>query len=251
MGTSCARLTPSSRGNRTSGTAGRCGLGAISHTASCPGAREGAQGRAVYTKVSESAMVMPAPTPPPPATTSIMFFDYVTGSSATSREHTVQFRYNPSLATPSDVQNRMLLVLQALTAANFRTGWRILRVRQQDVGTNFSIPIPVASGLGSFLGTATTPTYQPRYEAVEWSLQGRSPTTGQRVDFSLYTALTDAPANFRFLPADLAQLAATVNAVQAGAATGIIITRGGSPATWYNYMNVNYNSYWERRSRTT
>lgn len=188
--------------------------------------------------------------PLPANNTHRAFFDYVTGNSTTSREHTVAVRYDPARVDVADVQTRFLAVLQALTAANFRQGWRVIRVRIQAAGTNFSTPVSVISGLASFLGTATTPTYNARVEAVEWTMQGRSVSTGRRVDISLYTALADATGNFRYTAADLSQVTATITALNTQSAAGAFLTIDGTAANWYAYFNANYNSYWESRSRT-
>lgn len=188
--------------------------------------------------------------PLPQNNTARVFYDYVTGNEPTSREHTVQLRYNAD-GSIEEVHQLFTDVLTALTPASFRDGWRIVRARRQSIGVSFSLPTVLPPGLATFVGTGNSP-YSPRFEAVESTFQGRSPSTGRRVDLSLYRANGDAVEDFRF-EADgtlLGQaIGAAVAALTAGSAAGSGVTVDGSPAVWYPYMNENYNSYWETRSR--
>lgn len=188
----------------------------------------------------------------PQNNTDRVFIDYITGNSSTSREHTLAIRKNGA-TTAEDTQVRFLALLNAFGAASFRVGWRVLRVRLQLLGTDFSIPQLVDTGLAAFVGTFNT-GYTPRVEAVEETFQGRSGTSGRRVDISLYRAATDAADNFR-TPGGATGLPAVVRAVvsslQLSSSTvGCFLTIDGNVPTWYDYMNSNYNSYWEARSRT-
>lgn len=180
----------------------------------------------------------------PENNTNRLFFDYSTGVSATSRAHTISWRYAAGQPTDS-VQSAFLTFLNAVTAAGVRQGWRVTGVRQQTAGTLFSVPITPLPALLLFVGTGDTP-YNARLEAVEETMQGRSLATGRRVDFSLYRAIVDADGNFRIgLPASWQ------SALSTASGAGNLLAIDGAEPIWYTYLNQNYNSYWETRSRTT
>lgn len=190
--------------------------------------------------------------PLPQNNTHRLFVDYVTGDLATSQEHTLAIRYNPSLRDVGDVQGDLLAVLNAFTAPAFRTGWKVTATRVQAAGSNFSLPVATISGLAGFVGTGGG-AYFPRHETVEETFQGRSSTSGRRVDLSLYRAAGDVSENFRVVggPSGLFLLVRLVAAaLSAASAAGSFLAIDGSQAVWRDYMNQNYNSYWERRVRT-
>lgn len=191
--------------------------------------------------------------PFPQNNTHRMFFDYVTGVTATSRAHTCAVRYNPGLRDVSDVQADFLALLNAFGPTLFRAGWKVTGVRVQSQGTNFTLPVTVISTLGAFIGTAGT-GYDASLEAVEDTFQGRSPGTGRRVDLSLYRAHLQVSGNFRIIPGTgtvPTAVGAAVAVLNTRAPLGSFLAIDGLAPSWYGYMNQNYNSYWESRSRTT
>lgn len=188
--------------------------------------------------------------PLPQNNTARVFYDYVTGSNATSREHTFQVR----VATADDVpaaHQAVTEMLTALTSGQFAVGWKLLRARFQASGAPFSVPTELPPGLTTFLGSSQD-AYNVRYEAVESTFQGRSGTSGRRVDLSLYRARGDAQDNFRIeagasgMPA---AVSAAVSALQDASNTGVFLCIDATAPTWYPYLNENYNSYWETRAR--
>lgn len=188
--------------------------------------------------------------PLPQNNTARVFFDYITGNQPSSTEHTVAWRSTGPGTTNADVQNTFLGFLQALGAGTLMAGWRVLRVRVQEQGQNFSLPVPVVAGLAAFVGTNAS-TYPQNREAEEWVWSGRSATSGRRVDFSLYGLAPLVPANFRFPVggSSPAWVAGTVNYLNGTSApVGPLVIDFTEP-TWYQYVNVQYNSYWEERIR--
>ena len=187
----------------------------------------------------------------PANSTNRLFIDYVTGNEAGSQQHTVSCRYDSATLDVGDVQEAFLDVLQGISAALFRTGWRVIATRVQGAGTAFSLPVTTIVSLAGFTGTAS-PSYQPRLEAVELTFQGRSPTTGRGVDFSLYTAVIDVGDSFRFNSGSVAApwVATALTALRASTTAGAFQSIDGAAPIWYDYVNANYNSYWERRLRT-
>lgn len=187
--------------------------------------------------------------PLPPNSTARVFFDYVTGNAVTSVEHTVGFRVASSLSDDGK-QLAVSTFLNSIGAGTLVIGWRIIRARVQAAGSNFSQPIPLIAGLASLVGTFNSSAFGADREAIEWTWQGRSYSTGRRVDISLYGLAQALPVNFR-LPVGGSSPAWVGNTVTQlnGAATEILAI-DGAEATWYNYVNANYNSYWERRLRS-
>lgn len=189
--------------------------------------------------------------PLPPNTTGRIFFDYATAATA-GVEHTVAWRVPLGEFSSTVVQDNFLAFLQAVGAGNLRVGWRVLRARYQEAGSDFSTPLGLTPGLAAFVGTSAV-SFPANREAEEWTWQGRSPGTGRRVDFSLYGITTNPPANFRY-PAGAgspAWVGATVTALNNSSALGRPTTIDGSFPIWYQYVNFNANSYWERRLRTS
>lgn len=191
--------------------------------------------------------------PLPANNTARMFFDYISGSLGTSRQHTVMVRYNSSLRDVSDVQADFLGLLNIFGAANFRAGWRVEGVRVSASGSDFSTPVTVIASLAAFVGTAS-PTYSGSAESVEDTFQGRSQSSGRRVDFSLYRALNLFSDNFRVNAGASALPLVVGNAatyLDGRGVAGSFLAIDGQAAVWKRYMNQNFNSYWEARSRTT
>lgn len=183
--------------------------------------------------------------PLPQNNTDRLFFDYITGSNATSVRHTVQMRIAPEVTDPAASQASFFNLLSALGAGTFRSGWRVEGVRFQAAGTDFSLPLTLSANLQAFVGTGGSPGYLARFEAVEETFQGRSTTSGRRVDISLYRALSDANTNFR-----TGMPVAVQTALSVASGSGDFVCVDGTLPIWYTYINSNYNSYWEARVRS-
>lgn len=187
--------------------------------------------------------------PLPPNTTSRVFIDYITGNAATSQEHTLAIRGFGPVTNTDDVQARFLGFVQAIGAGNLPAGWRVLRVRLQQAGSDFSLPVDRTAGVAAFVGTGSALAVWNEPRELTW--QGRSFTSGRRVDFSVYGIQAPASDNYRFPSGGGSPtwVAATVNYLN-GNPVGIWTTIDGTAPTWYPYVNVNYNSYWETRQRS-
>lgn len=185
--------------------------------------------------------------PLPQNATARYFFDYVTGNAATSQNHTVQVRCSNE-TTPEDAQEAFWSLLTAMGSARFGSGWRVIRVRYQAAGTDFSIPVTLGATLASFVGTGGN--VSPPSEAIELTFQGRSFTSGRRGDLSLYgTVGYSLTTNYRLTPGEaswVGDAVAVLNSVET------IVWRAvdGTRLTFYPYANWNYNSYWERKLRS-
>ena len=184
-------------------------------------------------------------------TTPRLWLDYVSRSGGV--EHTIMVRLPLVGGTPALAQAAMLSFLSAMTGATFYAGWHIIRARYAEAGSTFSLPTDLVSGLKTFVGTRTG-TYNGIDDAGEWTYQGRSATTGRRVDISLYgiTPAEIPTATGRWVvgstgcPSWVSNGAAALNATSDG-----FRTIDGSRAVWYAYVNYGRNSYWERRLRVS
>lgn len=189
--------------------------------------------------------------PLPANNTGRIFYDYVTANTA-GVEHTVAWRVPLGDFSSTVAQDEFLAFLQAVGAGTFRVGWRLIRARYQAAGAAFSTPLALNAGLTAFVGTNSV-SYPAQREAEEWTWQGRSNTSGRRVDFSLYGLAVNPPSNFRYPAggASPAFVALSVNRLNTQEALGRAVAIDGSSPTWYPYVNFNANSYWERRLRTS
>lgn len=187
-----------------------------------------------------------------PNTTGRVYFDYVTGNLATSQEHTVMMRFAVGSGfNLGDAQEEFLSILTAFGVAEFATGWRVTGVRLSQPLQDISLPFALIPSLAAFVGTGGA--LGPSQEAREWTMQGRSFTSGRRVDFSFYGILEADPANFRINAGGSgfpALVALAQQRLTASSLAGYWVAIDGSAATWYGYLNMNYNSYWERRIRS-
>lgn len=187
-----------------------------------------------------------------PNTSGRVYFDYVTGDQATSQEHTIMMRFGVGPGFDlGDAQDEFLAFLSSYGAIEFADGWRVLGVRLSQPLQDISLPFSLTPGLAAFVGTGGT--ISPSEEAREWTHQGRSFTSGRRVDLSLYGLVLSDPPNFRVVggPGTFpTKVATAASNLTLQSAAGYFTAIDGSPATWYPYLNMNYNSYWERRIRS-
>lgn len=184
--------------------------------------------------------------PLPQNNTARIFYDYITGNSATSREHTVAFRTNGEEENPATLMDGLFLAMLTGWGANqFRSGWKVLRARFQSAGAAFSTPYQPTAALLAFSGTGNDVAYSPSWEAIEDTIQGRSPSSGRRVDFSIYRANGPVDGTFRYgMPGGVQ----TALGQMVTAGLGVVIDN--SRPIWYTYVNQNFNSYWERALRS-
>lgn len=184
--------------------------------------------------------------------TSRLFVDYVTGDQTTSQEHTFQIRGGGEGVTGDTLQDYAELFLLGVGAQNLRAGWRVLRARLQQANTSFSVPLALTSGLDTFVGTSNG-NLVPADEAREWAWEGRSFTSGRKVSISLFGLTAATPNNFRLVAGGTAPawVQASINALNnPSVPANVGTTIDGTKPTWYGYVNVQYNSYWERRIRS-
>ena len=188
--------------------------------------------------------------PLPANQTPRLFVDYISGNLPTSIEHTMSFRAGVG-GTPIDLdalQGKVTSFLLGIGAANLRNGWRVIRVRFQNGGEDFSVPYPLISSLEGFSGSSSVSLTQDR-EAIEWSFVGRSFVSGRRVKVSVYGLTVGIPPTFRLTAGAVPWVNAAVAALNEPTEPRLRAI-DGTPVNFYPYVNVQYNSYWETRIRT-
>ncbi len=186
----------------------------------------------------------------PQNSTPRVFFDYVTGSGTNAQQHTCAIRYNNAVATDTEVQQGFFSLLSSLgAAAGFRLGWRVVAVRLQAANSDFSVPTPLIANLSSFAGSSSASSFLTnRAESTQYRFDGRDFTTGRRVNLSLYGLALTPPDTFR-LTRSTPVVAAALDTLAAMALNGQLVTISNQPPSWYQYLNVQQNSYWESELR--
>jgi hypothetical protein len=119
----------------------------------------------------------------------------------------------------------------------------ITGARWADESSNISLPTPWPGT--STYGTDAMPTLLAPRE-TRWV--GRD-QNGRRVSFSLYGMKYTTPDNYRIISsgANLPNLG--VIAINTASADGAMLTISGLRGTMKNYVDVNFNSYWEAEAR--
>jgi hypothetical protein len=125
--------------------------------------------------------------------------------------------------------------------------------RYADLGSDFSFPIPWTV----IDGTGTNAPSAGDAESRFVSFLGRDNFVGARVRFELFTGSNaiGTDGNNRYAPGDVAALDAIVAALTTAATVPLTNARlttisKGQPI-FYSYINTGWNSYWQRKQRTT
>lgn len=174
------------------------------------------------------------------------YFDYVTGNDAAkARNHTAMLRTAALTdVTPVEIQDKFLLILNALSAAAFRLGWRVTGVRKSAANTDFTVPVDMTPNLAAFAGTGSYTGWLISSEAIERRFLARSPLTGVRTKFSLYGEANNSIADFRISGGESGGVTSVVNILN-GTGLPLLVAGDNTVPTWYPYASLNYNSYWE------
>lgn len=182
-----------------------------------------------------------------------VYFDYVTGIEAgVSKQHTVMWRALeslPILDAVQGIQERFSDLLLAMENSTFRAGWGVTGVRYSVAGSTLSLPIDMITPLTTFIGQDSRTGWNPSTEAIQYRFEGRSPNTGIRGSFSLYGLYyVTVDSAFRLYPSEMDVLS-DVLLVLTDPAGVRVVGRDNTILDWKRYVNVNYNSYWERNIR--
>lgn len=150
-------------------------------------------------------------------------------------EHELMFRQPP--ATPQiDIIANATALATALKPF-MKTTDSFIGLRHQDSGSTLSFPLAFTAIAGT--GTFTPDNNdKPRFE----SITGRS-LGGYRSRITFFTAQPADALGYR-----LAGVSPLQSAVQAMEPPAVAVD--GLEVVWNNYLNIGYNAYWQRQSRT-
>lgn len=149
-------------------------------------------------------------------------------------EHEMVMRF-PSATPQADQVANAVDIANSLKTAML-TSDSFLGVRHADSGSNLSFPLaftPIA-GTGSW-------TPETDDEAKFWSITGRS-LGGYRCRLTFFTGASGDSAGYRIIGSN--NLLTAV-----GTAEPPLVAIDGQEVVWNNYMNIGYNSYWQRQLR--
>lgn len=177
--------------------------------------------------------------PLPANSTPVLFVDYTFNGEG----HTMAFRgsVNATAAELAAVAQSFLDEAESLLA----DGWTVTGTRFRAQGTDFTVPGPTLGPLTPG-GGPLNPVNNPRYA----SFIGRGNLDGRRARIFVYGLTFPMQEDYRFGPTENGVLNSMRNVLQAASVAGTLTTVGGSPVTWYEYINAGFNSYWERQQRT-
>jgi hypothetical protein len=80
------------------------------------------------------------------------------------------------------------------------------------------------------------------------SFQGRS-EGGRKASISIYGSRLTVPAIFRINYGAVVDIDAALDYLENNAQASVPLAIDGEYITWYKYVNLNYNSYYERKAR--
>lgn len=119
----------------------------------------------------------------------------------------------------------------------------IVSVTEYTINTNVGFPV-VWTGDATY-GTGAQPAVnaprQLRWEGYSFG--------GHKVSFSLWGGDFSTPATYRLQAGDNADFAAARQVLFDAMGAGTICAIDGDPANMKTYVNVNFNSFWERKAR--
>lgn len=178
------------------------------------------------------------------------YFDYITGNDvAKARAHTAMLRVAfDSAATDTQVMDKFLNILNALSPGAFRLGWRVTNVRKSLANTDFTVPVTMTANLIAFSGTGTYTGWVVTSEAIERRFLGRSPITGVKTHFSLYGEVNNSISDLRITAGESAGVTGVLTILNS-ATLPVFVAGDNTVPSWYNYASLNYNSYWEGELR--
>lgn len=175
--------------------------------------------------------------PLPPNSTARLFLDYSDGQHA----HTLSWRYDQADLAVTDVMDALDAFLTAFTTGLYLI--TILSARYQLTGE--TITTPVAWTGAATYGSGSMPAVDaPR----EVRFLARS-SGGRKTSFAVYGSSIGIPATYRYNVGDNAAVDAAIAQLQLAADISAFITIEGLPPTVYQFADVNFNSYWERKAR--
>lgn len=177
--------------------------------------------------------------PSPDTATSVYIVDY----SFEGGQRQLQCRYLPVAGIDTALGYVQAFLNQLLPV--LCTDWTILGARVRSAGSSITLPAvaPILSGAPS--GGALDDFNRPRFH----SFIGRGNPSGRRARVYVYGIVGITPTAYR-IPAPLPEALEDARTVLTAAQEGSCFTDvDGDAVTWYEYVNVGYNGYWEKDAR--
>lgn len=156
-------------------------------------------------------------------------------------DHKVMVRYAPSGPTVDEVLTAVAGIFAALDPNWYEIS--ILGARAAASGSHISFPVDWP-GDASY-GSGTMPLNRA---PLELRFLGRD-TSGRKVSWSFYGGNFTLPDAFRFPYSVGGSVADVIDAITAAGDSAAFVTINLLVPQIYQYADVNYNSYWERKSR--
>lgn len=163
--------------------------------------------------------------------------------------------YNPHVLVvraldPRDDANADAAISGFLTALvpALPEAWQVTGARYQGGGTDFSLPVSLPLTLAV---TGTTGLFLDGREAPrQHTWTGRSLQSGRDTRVGIFGLVIATPATYRWVTlAPGSPLADALQALRNAQSAGIFCAIDGGDVLWNEYVNVNYNSYWETEAR--
>ena len=175
--------------------------------------------------------------PLPPNSTSRCWVKYSDGVN----EHELMSRFDSNVLSVSDALQFSGDFFEAISDSLYLI--TIIEARWAEEGSNISLPVTWPAE--PTYGDSTMPTVRAPLE-LRWV--GRD-QNGKRTSFSVWGGDFSVPDNYRIISsgANLPNLG--VIQINTASAAGAMLTISGLRPTMKNYVNVNYNSYWETEAR--
>jgi len=176
--------------------------------------------------------------PLPPQSTARFWVDYNDGEN----DHSLMVRFDEGDLTTGEVSDYVASFLESIE--DFLYEITISGARYAAINSVVSIPV-LWTGLSTY-GVDPMPTLLAPRE-IRW--EGRD-QNGRRVNFSVYGGKFTSPDTYRIV-SDGANLPNVgVIAINDASSVGAFLTISGLRPTMKNYVNINFNSYWEAEARS-
>jgi len=175
--------------------------------------------------------------PLPPETTSRLWVDYTDGIHT----HSLMWRFNNVTSNSAECQSNIHTWLTAIAPNLFEI--TILGMRLAGEGSTVSFP-GTWTGSSSYGTGAQTAVNAP----VEIRYEGRS-VTGRKVHAGVYGYKEGLNGAYRIVIVPESALEDGLVALQSAASTGAFVCIDESTPIFKDYVNIQNNSYWERKAR--
>lgn len=186
--------------------------------------------------------------PLPQNNTARLWLDY------TSRgiQHSAMVRFGPG-ANPSTAEVFAAQLADAMRQRMFIAD-SVLAARYSGPGTLFSFPIFFTPVVGVVTEAGNVWAQDP--ESTFLTIPGRSSFSGRDVRFCQFTAVVTPtwPTDNRYEPGDAAvvdtwRINITELLSTGGTESTPAVAIDNNIPTWYNYVNISQNAYWQRKQR--